>query len=326
MATLNDETPPSPEQHSDDGILRPPPLQSLRQDDHSGRSNLNFTLRITEKLIEKNFHLWRQQVEPYINAHDLDEFLKPSAIPPRFLNNDDRAAAILNPAFRKWRQRDQMLLSWLQSTLTSDILARFLGANHTYELWGKIVSYFQKQLRAKARQLRVELRATTLENSTVQEYLLRIRLLIDNLASIGHPLPLSQHFDVILEGLPPDFNSVISVVESRFDSIDMDEVEALLLAHEARLQKSKKKTIDDAASINLAQQSTTETTPPDEALAPQPSINNSQGTNSNYHPYYGAVRGRGGRNGRAKGRVWEVEQTTMAMYNARSVSKETTLL
>jgi hypothetical protein len=119
---------------------------------------------------------------------------------------------------------------------------------------------------------------------------------------------------------------VISVVESRFDSIDMDEVEALLLAHEARLQKSKKKTIDDVASINLAQQSTTETTPPDEALAPQPSINNSQGTNSNYHPYYGAVRGRGGRNGRAKGRVWEVEQTTMAMYNARSVSKETTLL
>jgi histone deacetylase 1/2 len=175
--------------------------------------------------------------------------------------------------------------------------------NHTFELWGKIVSYFQKQLRAKARQLCVELRATTLENSTVQEYLLRIRLIIDNLASIGDHIPLNQHLDVILEGLPPDFNSVISVVESRFDSIDMDEVEALLLAHEARLQKSKKKTIDDVASINLAQQSTTETTPPDQALALQPSINNSQGTNSNYHPYYGAMRGRGGRNGRAKGRA-----------------------
>jgi hypothetical protein len=39
--------------------------------------------------------------------------------------------------------------------LSSDILARFLGATETHELWGKIVSYFQKQLRAKARQLRV---------------------------------------------------------------------------------------------------------------------------------------------------------------------------
>jgi histone deacetylase 1/2 len=304
MATLSDDTPQSPpNQQFDDGVLRPPPLQSFRPDDHSDRSNLNFTLRITEKLSEKNFHLWRQQVEPYINAHDLDEFLRPSAIPPRFLNNDDRAAAILNPAFRKWRQRDQMLLSWLQSTLTSDILARFLGANHTFELWGKIVSYFQKQLRAKARQLRVELRATTLENSTVQEYLLRIRLIVDNLASIGDPIPLNQHLDVILEGLPPEFNSVISVVESRFDSIDMDEVEALLLAHEARLQKSKKKTIDDAASINIAQQTNTETTPPDPPLAPQPSVNNSQGSKSNYHPYANATRGRGGRNGRGRGKA-----------------------
>jgi histone deacetylase 1/2 len=195
-----------------------------------------------------------------------------------------------------------MLLLWLQSTLTSEILARFLGANHTFELWGKIVSYFQKQLRAKARQLRVELRATTLENSTVQEYLLRIRLIIDNLASIGDPLPLNQHLDVILEGLPPDYNYVISVIESKFDSIDMEEIEALLLAHEARLQKSKKKTIDDAASINLAQQSNTETTPPEQNLAPQPSVNNSQANNPNYHPYFGNTRGRGGRNGRGKGR------------------------
>jgi histone deacetylase 1/2 len=127
-------------------------------------------------------------------------------------------------------------------------------------------------------------------------------LIIDNLASIGDPLPLNQHLDVILEGLPPDYNSVISVVESRFDSIDMDEVEALLLAHEVRLTKSKKKTIDDAASINLAQQSNTETTPPEQNLAPQPSVNNSQGNNPSYHPYFDNSRGRGGRNGRGKGR------------------------
>jgi hypothetical protein len=61
-------------------------------------------------------------------THDLDEFLLPSSAPPRFLNATDRATATLNPAYRKWQQRDQMLLSWLQSTLFSDILARFLGA------------------------------------------------------------------------------------------------------------------------------------------------------------------------------------------------------
>ncbi|MCI64758.1 hypothetical protein A2U01_0086016, partial [Trifolium medium] len=85
--------------------------------------DLNFTLRITEKLNETNFHLWRQQVEPYINAHGLDEFLGPSIVPPRFLTAIDHATATLNPAYRKWRQQDQMLLSWLQTTLSSEILA-----------------------------------------------------------------------------------------------------------------------------------------------------------------------------------------------------------
>jgi histone deacetylase 1/2 len=91
-------------------------------------------------------------------------------------------------------------------------------------------------VRAKARQLRVELRTTTLENRSVKEYLLRIRLLVDKFASIGDPLPLSQHIDIILEGPPSEFNSVISVVESKFESMEMDEVEALLLAHETRLE------------------------------------------------------------------------------------------
>ncbi|MCI35366.1 retrovirus-related Pol polyprotein from transposon TNT 1-94, partial [Trifolium medium] len=134
---------------------------------------------------EKNFHLWRQQVEPYINAHALDDFLVSPVIPPRFLTADDHATATLNPAYRKWRQKDQMLMSWLQSTISREILARVLGSTHTFELWSKILNYFQKQLRARARQLRVELRSTTLADSSVQEYLLQIRLLIDNLVAIG---------------------------------------------------------------------------------------------------------------------------------------------
>lgn len=31
---------------------------------------LQFSLKIAHKLDEKSFHLWRKQVEPYINAHE----------------------------------------------------------------------------------------------------------------------------------------------------------------------------------------------------------------------------------------------------------------
>lgn len=250
--------------------------------------------------------LWRQQVEPYINAHNLDGFIVAPIVPPHFLNAQDRATGTLNPAFRKWRLTDQMLLSWLQSTLSSAILARFIGCSHAYELWDKLVAYFHKQMRAKARQLRVELRSTSLANLTVQDYLLRIHDLVDNLASVGDPVPVNQHLDVILEGLPQDFSPVIFVVESKFDVIDVDEVESLLLAHETRLDKFKK-VLEDVASINLTSSSASQASSASESSQSQASVNVTTGSdhstfNPNFTPNFGSNRVRGGRSGRGRGR------------------------
>lgn len=82
---------------------------------------LNFALKIAHKLDEKNFHLWRQQVESYINARNLTEFIVCAQIPPQFLNDADCNSGTINPAYSVWLQKDQMLLSWLQSTLSSEI-------------------------------------------------------------------------------------------------------------------------------------------------------------------------------------------------------------
>jgi hypothetical protein len=61
MAT-SPSSPPSqasPDHQNAVGVLHPPPLQSFLETDPSFKSDMNFTLRITEKLNEKNFHLWR---------------------------------------------------------------------------------------------------------------------------------------------------------------------------------------------------------------------------------------------------------------------------
>jgi hypothetical protein len=48
----------TPEPGTNKGILRPPPLQSFQENDGARKSDLHFTLRISEKLGEKNFHIW----------------------------------------------------------------------------------------------------------------------------------------------------------------------------------------------------------------------------------------------------------------------------
>jgi hypothetical protein len=67
-----------------------------------------------------------------------------------------------------------MLLSWFQSTLSSELFSRALGSVHVYELLDRLFNYFQKQTHAHACHLRVELHAIILQNSSIQEYLLRI--------------------------------------------------------------------------------------------------------------------------------------------------------
>lgn len=74
----------------------------------------------------------------------------------------------------------------------------------------------------------------------MREFLLQIKQISDSLASVGSPIMLQEHVDSILEGLPPDYDSVISVIESKFEPLPIAEVEALLLAHEARLNKFHK--------------------------------------------------------------------------------------
>jgi hypothetical protein len=101
------------------------------------RSTLKFSLTISEKLGEKNFHLWRQQVEPYINAHNLIDFVVCTRVPPQFVDDESRRSGIVNPEYTIWRNRDQLLLSWLQSTLTGEILSRMIGCVHAYELWDR---------------------------------------------------------------------------------------------------------------------------------------------------------------------------------------------
>jgi hypothetical protein len=103
--------PPSPpsghaEQSIPTGAKSPPiitsaiPLQSFVEDEASVRSNFVFSRKISEKLNEKNFLIWRQQVETYVTAHNLDDFLSLLVIPPRFLTPHDRSTGTLNPEFR----------------------------------------------------------------------------------------------------------------------------------------------------------------------------------------------------------------------------------
>ena len=116
--------------------------------------------QITEKLNDKNFLLWRQQIKPAITALGLNCFVANPQIPPRYLSDANHDLDHVNPLFLMWQKQDKFMLVWLQFTLSSSILARVLRSTHLYQVWDKIHAYFHHQTRTKARQLRSVLHVT----------------------------------------------------------------------------------------------------------------------------------------------------------------------
>lgn len=84
-----------------------------------------------------------------------------------------------------------------------------------------------------------ELRNTKKDDRSISEFIRRVKALVDALYSIGDPVSDQEQLDVILEGLPEEYNFPINLDSTRYDSSDLDELEALLLAQEVRLDRYK---------------------------------------------------------------------------------------
>lgn len=65
---------------------------------------------------------------------------------------------------------------------------------------------------------------------------------------------LQEHVDSILEGLPPNYHSIISVNEIKLGPLPIVEVEALFLAQETHMNKFHKQTLVDSPSIIYTQE------------------------------------------------------------------------
>lgn len=75
----------------------------------------------------------------------------------------------------------------------------------------------------------------------MSDYLQQIKSIADSLSAIGDPVSYKEHVDIVLEGLPSEYETLVSLcsMNSKFQSLSIQEIGALLLAQEARIEKNK---------------------------------------------------------------------------------------
>ncbi|PNX81100.1 retrovirus-related Pol polyprotein from transposon TNT 1-94, partial [Trifolium pratense] len=126
-----------------------------------------YKAKVSVKLDEKkeNFLIWRQLVEPVIKGHRLHMFLTHSAI--------NRNAGSSNNDFE---EKDQILFSWILSTLSESMLAQVIGCTNSKQLWEKLHNFFKNRARAKVRQYQSELKNIKKKDTElILDYLHRIK-------------------------------------------------------------------------------------------------------------------------------------------------------
>lgn len=137
------------------------------------------------KLDEKNYLLWNQQVEAVIIVHKLHRYVINPLIPMKYASEFDREMDLVTDEYQRWLVQDQMLFTWILSSLSEPILPRVIGCKHSWQLWGTIHKYFHSLMKAKVRQLRSEMKNTKKGSRSISEYVLQIKCIADSLIASG---------------------------------------------------------------------------------------------------------------------------------------------
>ncbi|KAL6315361.1 hypothetical protein AAG906_000468 [Vitis piasezkii] len=169
-----------------------------------------------------------------IHGHNLQHFVIGVHDPPlKFRSSEDRSRGIMNQDFLDWEQQDQLLVSWLISSMSKGVLSRCVNCESDFQIWKTLKVYFVSQTHAKISQYKTLLQNTKKESLSMNEYLLKIRGFVDLLALVGVNLSVKDHIDVITDGLPSEYDTFFLIINSRTEDYSTLKL-LLLILHKVR--------------------------------------------------------------------------------------------
>jgi hypothetical protein len=156
-----------------------------------------------------------------------------------------------NPAYDIWETQDNLILSCINSSLSDEVLAQVAHCSTSAVVWLSLSSAFASQSRAKAVHVRSQLSTLWKGNQSATEYFMTIKRLTDELAIAGQPLNCDDIITYLLAGLGPKYDTLVSKISHRDNSLTLDEFFSMLLTYEARIQHHNKTLSISMASANI---------------------------------------------------------------------------
>ena len=121
--------------------------------------------------------------------------------------------------------------------MSESVISRMVNCETSAQVWSTLEIYFSSQIRAKVSQYETQLKNTRKESLSINDFLLKVRSIVDHLGLVGQKLTVKEHVSAIFNGLDEEYENFIMNVDMRDKLESVEEVESLLLCQEARLEK-----------------------------------------------------------------------------------------
>lgn len=212
---------------------------------HSSMSSIasitvqNITGMVPTKLHRQNYITWRSLFIPVLKRFKLLGLVTGTDLCPSQFVCDSSGSRVSNPDFDLWCERDQILMIWINSTLSEDLLPLTVGMEDSRSLWQSLERRFAGVSRTHVHSMRSKIQTIQKGDSSMSDYLNSLKEISDKLAAAGDPISESDLVAYTLSGLPDAYESFIDSIETRTDSVNTDELHGMLLSKEISLQKRK---------------------------------------------------------------------------------------
>ena len=161
----------------------------------------------------------------------------------------------INPNFISWKNREQAMFTFINSTLLLAILALTIRQRSTKGVWKVLEKRFASVSRSHVMSLHNELSAMKKGTDSIDGYFQKIKQIRDRLAAISVILDDEELLHVAFDGLPSEYDSFSSAIRTRSDVLSVEELNTLLNAKERVIKKRSNGLIPPSMAMNANFQS-----------------------------------------------------------------------
>ncbi|KAK0596968.1 hypothetical protein LWI29_020579 [Acer saccharum] len=197
----------------------------------------NITNSVYVRLDRTNYPLWLAQIVPLLRSKNLQKYVNgESSCPPAFVKDDSgKDTTTVNPAYQEWIQHDQLVLSWINGSLSLPLLSTVARYNSAREVWVSLEERFASQNQQRVIELRSELVTTRRGDLSISDFLDKVHAIADNLSLSGSPISDQDLVAIIMSNVGPLYENTVASVQARETPITYSGLETLLLSAERRL-------------------------------------------------------------------------------------------